>query len=306
MNEQFKADVYLFIVTIIWGSTFAITKSALSSLSSFNFLAIRFTIALLVSSLIFHKKFKNINLETFKYGLIIGSVLFFAYATQTIGLEYTTASKSGFITGFCVVIVPVTLAIMTKVIPEKKIVLGVILAILGLAFLSLDSELSFNLGDLLTLLGAFGYAFHIILVGKYTSKVDSTCLAIIQIGVVGILSTVFSLIFETPVVPTDLNIWIGILITAILATSLTFIVQNEMQQYTSATHAALIYSCEPVFGALFAYLLLGEVLTTKAILGCSLILLGTLIAELDFKFSSTKKDINYAFNESSLERSDDE
>ncbi|OPJ56287.1 DMT family transporter [Alkalithermobacter paradoxus] len=293
MKKQLKADLALLLVTIIWGSTFVLTKNALESLETYNFLAIRFVIAFVVSSIVFWKNMKNINKNTLKYGFLVGILLFSAYATQTIGLLYTSASKSGFITGFAVVIVPIASALLLKKLPEKESIIGVTCAIVGLALLSLDSNLKPNIGDFYTLLCAFGYAFQIILVGKYTNEVDSIAFAIIQIGTVALFSILFTFMLETPVIPSNSKAWTAILVTSVFATSGAYIVQTTMQKFTSATHTALIYSGEPVFSAIFAYILLGEILSTQGIIGSILIFVGMIISEVDLKSLFKKKeDIN--------------
>ncbi|KXZ40390.1 Permease of the drug/metabolite transporter (DMT) superfamily [Alkalithermobacter thermoalcaliphilus JW-YL-7 = DSM 7308] len=291
MKKQIKADLALLLVTIIWGSTFVLTKNALESLQTYNFLAIRFIIAFAVSSIVFWKNMKTINKNTLKYGFLVGIILFSAYATQTVGLLYTSASKSGFITGFSVVIVPIISTLLLKKMPEKESIIGVTLAIIGLGLLSLDSNLKLNIGDFYTLLCAFGYAFQIILVGKYTNEVDSIAFAVIQIGTVALFSTIFTFLFENPIIPKNATAWNAILITSILATSGAYIIQTTMQKFTSPTHTALIYSGEPVFSAIFAYILLGEVLSAKGIIGSILILLGMIVSEVDIK-SIFKKETN--------------
>lgn len=290
MSKQLKADLALLGVTIIWGSSFILSKNSLDHLETFNFLAIRFLISALLSSIIFYKNMIHIQKDTLKYGILIGVILFAGYAFQTVGLNYTTASKSGFITGFCVVIVPVLSALLLKQRPERAAVIGVILALVGLAFLTLDSSLALNIGDFLTLIGALMFALHIITVGKYTVSVDSIALGIVQIATVGILSLLFTVTIETPIIPSGVEVWTSILILAVLATSVAFIVQNTMQKFTSPTHTALIYSGEPVFSALFAYILAGEVLTKGGIFGGILILSGMVIAEMDWKTIFSKVD----------------
>lgn len=290
MSKQLKADLALLGVTIIWGSSFILSKNSLDHLETFNFLAIRFLISALLSSIIFYKNMIHIQKDTLKYGILIGIILFTGYAFQTVGLNYTTASKSGFITGFCVVIVPVLSALLLKQKPERAAVIGVVLALVGLGFLTLDSSLSLNIGDFLTLIGALMFALHIITVGKYTVSVDSIALGIVQIAVVGILSLLFTVTIETPMIPKGVEVWTSILILAVLATSVAFIVQNAMQKFTSPTHTALIYTGEPVFSALFAYILAGEILTKGGVFGGVLILLGMMIAELDWKNIFARKN----------------
>ncbi len=297
MSKQLKADLSLLAVTLVWGSSFVLTKNALDHLSTFNFLAIRFILAALISGIIFYKNIIQADKNTIKYGILIGAILFTGYALQTTGLNYTSASKSGFITGFSVVIVPILSAYLLKIKPPKSAVIGVVFAIIGLGFLTLDSSLSLNIGDLYTLIASLMFALHIITVGKYTGEVDSIVMAIVQIGVVGILSLFFSFATEKPIIPTGTEIWLPLFILAILCTSGAFIVQNVMQKFTTPTHTALIYSGEPVFSAIFAYFVAGELLTSKAIWGCGLILAGMVISELDWKIVFSKKVTDSTPNE---------
>ncbi|MBU5677214.1 DMT family transporter [Alkaliphilus sp. MSJ-5] len=290
MSKQLKADLSLLAVTVIWGSSFVLSKNSLDHLSTYNFLAIRFLLAALISAIIFYKNLINLDKDTIKYGILIGAILFTSYAFQTVGLNYTSASKSGFITGFSVVIVPILSAFLLKVKPHKSAVIGVVFAIIGLGFLTLDSSLALNIGDLYTLISALMFALHIITVGKYTVKVDSIAMAIIQIGVVGILSLFFSFATEKPILPKGLEIWATIFVLSVLCTSGAFIIQNVMQKFTSPTHTALIYSGEPVFSAIFAYFVAGELLTRRAILGSILILIGMIVSELDWKTVLSSKD----------------
>ncbi|QUH20040.1 DMT family transporter [Alkaliphilus sp. B6464] len=290
MSKQLKADLSLLAVTVIWGSSFVLSKNSLDHLSTYNFLAIRFLLAALISAIIFYKNLINLDKDTIKYGILIGAVLFTSYAFQTVGLNYTSASKSGFITGFSVVIVPILSAFLLKVKPHKSAVIGVVFAIIGLGFLTLDSSLALNIGDLYTLISALMFALHIITVGKYTVKVDSIAMAIIQIGVVGVLSLFFSFATEKPILPKGSEIWVTIFVLSVLCTSGAFIIQNVMQKFTSPTHTALIYSGEPVFSAIFAYFVAGELLTRRAILGSVLILIGMIVSELDWKTVLSSKD----------------
>lgn len=284
MSKQLKADLALLLVTVGWGASFILTKSALAEIPTFNFLAIRFFIAFALSSIIFIKKMKNIDLKTFKYGIILGVILFGSFAFQTLGLNYTTASKSAFITGFSVVLVPIFFSLLMKNIPNKKTVISTVVAFIGLGLLTLNKNImEVNIGDIYTLVCAIIFASYIILVGKYTVDAESIPLAVIQLGVVGLLSLFASLTTEIPTIPTLGPVWFNIVILSVVCTSGAYIVQNVAQKYTSPTHTALIYTAEPVFGAVFSYIILGEVLSSKGMLGAILILSGMLITEINIK-----------------------
>ena len=293
MSKQLKADLALLGVTIGWGASFILTKNSLDTLATYNFLAIRFIIAFAISALIFSKNIVKVDRNTLKYGFLIGIILFTAYAFQTVGLNYTTASKSAFITGFSVVLVPIISTLFLKKIPEKASIIGAIMAIIGLGLLTLNGNLGLNIGDLLTFFSTFAFAMHIITVGKYTAIVDSICLAIVQIGTVGLLSLITSLAIENPVIPKGTDVWVNLFILSLVCTSGAFIVQNAAQKYTSPTHTALIYTGEPVFAAVFAYFISGEILNLRGLFGGALILTAMLIAEIDFKifFNMIRKKI---------------
>ncbi len=284
MTNQRKADISLFLVTIGWGISFLLTKNSLDFLETYNFLAIRFLLAFFISFGIFYKKFKNLNRKTVKYGIALGVLLFLHYALQTVGLNYTTVSKSAFITGLNVIMVPVFSAIIIKKIPERKVVISTIIAFVGLGLLTLNGNIDgVNIGDIYTLLCAFVFALYIILVGKYTVKVESISFATIQLGVVGVLSLITSFFIETPVIPTEAAAWGNIVFLSVVCTSGAYIVQNVAQKFTSPSHTALIYTGEPVFAAFFGYIFLGEYLSFRGTLGALMILSGMLIVEVNLK-----------------------
>lgn len=266
-------------MTLVWGSTFVIVKWAIEDLPPFPFLAIRFALAFisLLPFLWFQKA--HISKGTLLKGAALGVFLFSGYAWQTIGLQYTTASNAGFITGLSVVIVPALVTLTTRTLPRPNLILGILSALVGLAFLSLGDGFQLNKGDLMVLACAFSFALHIFLVGRYAPQTNATVLASVQILTVSVLSAAFSLLLPQPPMHFSTNAWLGLLITAVPATSLAFFVQTKMQQFTTPTHTALIFSMEPVFSAVAAFFLAGELLTLKGFLGAGLVLGGMLIAE---------------------------
>jgi len=274
------ADLLLLCVALIWGLTFPAIKGALEGITPYAFLTIRFSIACLFLAIFYLKRLKKINKNNLKAGLIIGTALFAGYAFQTIGLQYTTASNGAFITGLAVVLVPLINIPFSRQFPNLFAVLGAGSAAIGLALLSLNESFTINIGDLLVFFCAVSFALHIILVSKFAPHMDSSLLAIIQIGAVAIFSTLFAINLETFPSEFTKKVWIGLAICSIPATSLAYLIQNKVQQYTSPTHTAIVFSMEPVFGALFSYYWLGESLTTRGFIGCGFVLFGMLIAEL--------------------------
>lgn len=281
MTKRTRADIALMLVTMGWGASFILSKQVLDELSVFNFLGIRFLIAFLIALVIFIKPMRQTSRQTLTYGLALGVALFFAFSIQTFGLSYTTVSKSAFITGLNVVMVPLFLALIHKKKPQLRVLLGSLTAVVGLGFLTMTgSSLSINLGDGLTLLSAVFFALHIVGVGSVPKGVQPIQMGILQIGVVGVLNMALSFATETPKWPQTSGIWVNIILLAVVCTAGAYIVQNVAQQYTTATRTALIYAMEPVFAAGFGFVLIGEVLGMTAAFGAVLILLGMLISEV--------------------------
>jgi drug/metabolite transporter (DMT)-like permease len=211
-------------------------------------------------------------------GLYTGFALFFSYATQTLGLVTVAAGKAAFITGLYVVMVPVASRAFLRSTPDRASVIGVAVATVGLGLMSLKLPLQIAPGDFLVFLCAIGFSAHILLVGRYSERGDTVLFAAIQLLVVSAGSFVYAAIAERPLVVPPAA-WGAILFTAIAATSFAFLAQTAVQRFTSATHTALIFSAEPVFGAAFAWLAVGEVLTGREIVGAVCILGGMLISE---------------------------
>lgn len=280
--KTWQADILLLAVAFIWGSTFILVKNALEGITPFTFLAIRFLLSFFCLLLISRPGKKIFSKQLWYAGLIIGILLFAGYAFQTIGLIFTTATNAGFITGLSVILVPFFSIFLSKKLPNIFVVGGSILATAGLAFLTLGPGLSVQIGDLLVFGCACGFALHIIFVGRYADKLDPNHLTMVQILVVGVLSLIMSFLLPVETIPT---VWTGqvmlaIAITSLLATVFAFLVQNNVQRYTSPSRTALILSCEPVFAAITSITLGGEPVTIKIILGAILVLSGILLAEL--------------------------
>jgi len=275
------AEIYLLGIVVIWGSTFAIIKGILDQIMPFTFLAYRFFLAAFILCVIFWKRLKNIDQIILRKGFLIGIFLFLGYTFQTVGLKYTTATKAGFITGLSVVLVPFISYFFIKEKVYRNSVIGVIFAVIGLWFLNYNGSFNFNFGDFLVLLCAMSFAMHIISVGLYAKKMDYVLLVIVQLATVFILSLLMALFFEIPEIHLSYpyNVWWGIVLTGIFATALAFYMQNRFQRYSTATKTAIIFSGEPIFAAIFAYLLLGEKVGLIAWIGGLLIIFGMIISQ---------------------------
>jgi drug/metabolite transporter (DMT)-like permease len=298
--RQLLADAALLGVTLIWGSTFVMVKNAVTGFPVFSFMALRFALAALILLPLALRRDRQLP-SAYRHhvapqpGLylaptLIGAALFAGYAFQTAGLQLTTPAKAGFITGLSVVIVPLAAALALRQPPARNAWLGVGLALIGLALLSLTRNLTIATGDLLVLGCAFSFAGHILLTGHFAPRCDPLWLTLGQIVTVALLSAAAALLFDLPgagaaalAAALRLEVIAAAAFTGILATSLAFGVQTLAQRFTTATHTALIFAAEPVFAGLFSFLLLGELLGPQQLAGCGLILAGMLAAEIRWK-----------------------
>lgn len=285
-NSVIKADFFLLTVSFIWGSTFVLVQNAIQDLPPFSFNTIRFFLATLTMLFVMKLVRGHVPItwsnKTIFYGIILGIMLHLGYTTQTIALLYSTSSKVGFITGLNVVFVPIIAFFFMKQRPERYTILGIIIAVVGLYFLTLADSFTIGQGDFLAFICAICFAAHIVFTGKYAPFHSIFVLTIVQLITVTILSLISSLGTESIdyAILTNSSVWIALVITAVFATALAFFLQTHFQKQTKPTHVALIFATEPVFAALFGMLFNHEVLTGKAIIGCFFIFIGMILAEL--------------------------
>ncbi|RSL30684.1 DMT family transporter [Salibacterium salarium] len=284
MNMQRRADIMMILVTVSWGTSYVFMKMGLGSIEAFNLVALRFGIAFLLAGLLFYKRLRKVDFKTVKYGMILGFILYLVFTFITFGVNTTSASNAGFIVSLAVIFVPVLSALFLKQKIGPRVFTGIFLALLGIGFLTLNSQLQINQGDALCMLGALSYATYIIVTGSLTKNVDSLNLGIIQLGFVSLFGLISSFIAAEPtVLPTSTASWIAILSLGIFCSAIGFTIQTISQKYTTPTNTGLIFSLEPVFAAVFAFLMLGEEFTTKAYIGAALVLAGVLLSRIDMK-----------------------
>lgn len=289
-RRQLWADLALLTVSAVWGGTFVMVKEAVETFPVFGFLGIRFAIA--TASLLPLRSWLERRSGMFRVrgghavwrsllaGAILGLALTAGYGFQTFGLRYTTPAKAAFITGLNVVIVPLLVAIVLHRPPQMAVWWGVMLATVGLALLSLNRNLVPQFGDVLVFFCALSFALQIFLTGILAPNHPPLTLTLGQLGTATLLSTLLTLIWERPWPHPNGQVLFAALFTGLFASTFAFTVQTVAQRFTTSSHTALIFSAEPVFGALFSFLLIGEVLTPRALVGSGLILAGMLVAEL--------------------------
>lgn len=285
--RAWQADLALLGVAAVWGATFVTVKQATLTLPVLPFLAVRFALAGAVLALAFPSAWRQFRAPLIARGTGIGVFLFLGYFLQTWGLQYTTAGRAGFITGLSVVLVPLGQALLWRRPPGVQALAGVALATVGLAAMGWEAG-ELGRGDLLVLGCALAFAAHILSVAAWAADCHPVPITAVQVFTVAAASALAALLpgARPPdwswqlLGPSVVRVWDALLLTGLFATSVAFLVQNAVQRFTEPTHTALIFAAEPVFAALFAWLLGGETLTPRGLIGGGLVVLGMLAAQL--------------------------
>lgn len=274
------ANMMLVVVTVIWGGGFIATSGALDSMTPFYVMMIRFVGASILPVLVCFRKLKKLSKDEIRHGMITGAFLFLAFAFQTFGLQYSSASKNAFLTATNVVFVPYLLWILLKRKPNKKEIIASIMCICGIALLTLKKDaLMLGVGDVLSIICAVFFALHIIALERYSAHMDAICMTAMQMLTAGVLSTICALLFEQP--PAHLNAHaIGnVSYLIFVSTLLAYLIQTYAQKFTTANTASLILSMEALFASIFSFLILHEVLSIQMIFGAILIFASVLYIE---------------------------
>jgi len=283
-------------VTLVWGVTFVQVKDALHDISPLLFNAVRMTLAGAALALIFRRHLR-INAAALRCGIWMGTLLWLGYEFQTTGLVLTTPSKSAFLTGVSVVMVPVFWAMIWRRHVNRWTALGVLVAFAGLYLLTVPTTASgslffgINRGDALTLGCAVAFAFQIIFMGQAMRSHAFEQIATLQACVAAVLMAASVPLLEKPQAIWSPRVVLAILVTGLLATAAAFTIQAWAQQFTPPTHTALIFMLEPVFAWVSSYVLLGERLGTRASLGALLIVAGVLLSELKGSTSQPSEEL---------------
>lgn len=275
-----RADCMIALVAIAWGSSYLLMKVGLDGIPPFCLIALRFGIAFLAVSLVFCRRVTRTTRQTLAGGALLGFALFAVFAFLLHGLETTTASNAGFLTSTTVVLVPVFHALLSRKLPERAVLAGILLTMTGIGLLTLQGSFAFHTGDLLCLGGAAAYACHILLTDRLSKTQDGLLLGVWQLGFAALYGLAASCLFETPALPQSTAEWLAVLGLALLCSAFGFVVQPIAQKYTTPEHTGLLFALEPVFSALFAFLFLHETLSFRGYLGALLVLGGVVTASV--------------------------
>lgn len=277
----------LVLTAAIWGFAFVVVKDSLSYIGATWMVGIRFTLAAICLSLVSINRFKNITKKNFLHGCFLGILLWAGYETQTIGCNWTTAGKNAFLTTVYVILVPLLGWPVFKKRPQWYVWVAAFLSITGIALLALKGESEtwylMNKGDVLTLFCGFFFAIHILAGSFFVKYEDVILLSIFQFLVAGVLGLILAP-FTDSALNVNLfynkNVILSLLYLGIFSSLIAFCLQNIGLKYVPSSLASLFLSLESVFGVLFGCFILKEELTFKMILGCCLIFIAILIAEV--------------------------
>ncbi|MBG9980130.1 DMT family transporter [Facklamia sp. DSM 111018] len=281
MKELNKGRIGLLIMAMIWGSSFAFNELAMQSFTPYQLLALRYSIAALCLLVIFRTKILSAPFLVIKKGVLLGIVLYLAYIFQTVGLFYTSPTKNAFLTAFNVILVPFLAATVMKRKIKSYDYLGAIVTLVGIGVMSMTSRLAaFNLGDLLTLISAFFFAWQILFSDMFAKQEDPLVINSIQMITAAFLANVVALIEGQTFDFSNHQSNMTVIYLAVFCTMIAFLLQTYSQQFTSETEAVLIMSLESIFGMFFSILIVKDYPTIRTLIGAMLIIGGVLIVEL--------------------------
>jgi len=284
------ANFLLIITTILWGTSFIITKNLTQEVPIFLYLGIRFSIAI-IGFIPYFIRIKRMNKKILLFGALTGLLFYFVIVFQTFGIQTTTAGKAAFITGLSTIMVPFITWLGFRKAIKKRVWLAVIISISGMVFLLLEGESNIIIGDFLVLLCAVLYALFIVLNDKYVRAVDVYLYSMVQLIVISVLSFGGSVLFNEAYDLTNISspFWLIFIYMGLVLTTGTFIFQNWSQQHQGPTQTAIIFTLEPVFAVIFASFVFGnETMTPYGWIGCLLVFSAILITVL----KTTKENKN--------------
>jgi len=280
------AKPMLFAAALIWGTSFFIMKNALDNVPVFALLAIRFTAGAVLLGIICIKKWKDFTLDYLWRGAVVGGFLFLAYTVQTFGLSMTTPSKNAFLTAVYCVLVPFFTWAVVRQRPDRFNIAAALLCVLGVGLVSLNEQLSVNLGDILTLVCAVFYASHIVAVEKLSPGKDIYLITVFQFAFAALYAWICTL--STEVFPaqalSDPAVFLPLAYLCVMATTVALLFQNVGQIWSDPASASVILSLESVFGVLFSVVCYGDEVSVKMLCGFVLIFIAVVCSETKFSF----------------------
>ncbi len=256
--------------------------------------AFRFISAFLILGIVFFKKIVKVNLITIKYSILIGIALTGTYIFYAYGISETSLSNAAFICALPVAVTPLLEFLFKGIRPSKKLFACLVLCTFGLALLTLSDTLKPEIGDIICLGVPLCYAIDLIITEKAvkTDGVDALSMGVFELAFVGVVTLILSLIIEEPHFPNSPSVWTAALFLGLFCTGIAFVVQAIQQKYTTASHVGLIFTLEPVFASVIAFIFANEILRPRSYVGMFLMVVSLVLMEVDIPFLKSKsKDV---------------
>ena len=292
MKRTLAGDLMMLAATMIFGAMTIFSKQILAELDVFNMVALRFLIAFAVCFAVFHRRYRSADRETALHAWILGTFLFVSYLCMVIGCKYTTASNAGFMMSLVAFFTPFIVWIQEKKRPTGRQTASILITLIGVGMMCLSGSLTLNKGDIVCIFSAFFYAFQMLYTERYAEKHDPVVIGTFQLIFVSIYGFIFSFIFEDRFrLPVSAAGWGQLMYLALGCGALGFILQTSAEKYSSAGHATIIYASQPVFVALFSFLMLGEQIALRQIIGIVVVFVGVLITVRSGPADDTSGDL---------------
>lgn len=291
-----NANLMLLLASIIWGSGFITTQIALNEgITPFQLMFARFFLGSILLNIIFYKRVKKLSKGEIKSGILISIFLFIGFTFQTYGLKLCTASVSAFVTVTYVIMVPFLSWWIYKIKPNVYSIIACFLTVIGVSLISIQDDLKFNIGALITLFAALAFALQIVVTDKYTKEYDPISITVVMTNFACFISLIFVVIFaiffnDLPVL--NIKSVGSILHLGIFSTTIAYLCINIGQKYASAVNVGIICSFESIFAALFSFLFFKEVFTVKMFVGAALLFTAIVVSESKIEFFSIKSTQN--------------
>lgn len=284
MNQQRRADLLLVMITAFWGASYFLTDLCLTELPPLCLNALRFLIGFAVLALVYFRRLRHISGKTWLYSGLIAVSLTMVYVCYVYGIMHTSLSNAGFICALPVIFTPLLELVVFRKKPSTRFACSLVLCTAGLALMTLGDTFRPALGDIICLGTALFYAVDLLLTERAVreAEVDPLQLGVCQLGIVGVIMLVLSLLLENPCLPATTGVWGALLFLAVLCTGVAFVIQSVQQQYTTASHVGLIFTLEPLFSAFVAYLFADEVLGVRGYIGAAMMMASLVLMELDW------------------------
>ena len=264
--------------TMIFGAITICSKQILAELEVFNMVALRFLIAFAVCFVLFRKRYRKVDRERAFHAGVLGTFLFISYLCMVEGCKYTTASNAGFMMSLVAFFTPLIVWVKEKKAPSGIQTLSVLITLIGVGMMCLSGRLTLNKGDVISMFSALFYALQMLYTEKYADRHDLIVLGTFQLIFVSVYAFVFSFALEDSFrLPQSAAGWGQLMYLALGCGALGFLLQTAAEKYSSANHATVIYASQPVFVAIFSYLMLGEPISLRQITGIIVVFIGVLI-----------------------------